>query len=144
MKFPVPVPFVVLELLIFGFAVVAQQTPLTMTTPPPSAVIFPPETADVKVIEVAAVVVREASSLNFIQENIIAINNIKIKSLVCLISDNYNVLISSVNITLMISISEIVFISKLYLKVTHIKVLYIRIKNRNATQLQVLNRLVSL
>jgi hypothetical protein len=41
-----------------GLAVVAQQTPLDVTAPPPSDVILPPETAVVKVIKVAAVVVR--------------------------------------------------------------------------------------
>jgi hypothetical protein len=56
-KIPVPVPSVVLELLIVGFAVVAQQTPLTVTAPPPSAVIFPPDVAVVVVIEVTVVVV---------------------------------------------------------------------------------------
>ena len=35
------------ELLVVGFAVVAQQIPLAVTDPLPSAVIFPPETADV-------------------------------------------------------------------------------------------------
>jgi hypothetical protein len=89
MKLPVPVPSFVLALLIVGVAVVAQQVPLAVTAAPPSSVILPPETADVKVIEVTVVVVREASSLNFIHENIIDINNIKIKSFVCLISDNY-------------------------------------------------------
>ena len=45
MNTPVPVPSVVLELLVVGFAVVDQQAPLTVTVPPPSAVIFPPEVA---------------------------------------------------------------------------------------------------
>jgi hypothetical protein len=62
-KTPVPVPSVVLELVIVGFAVVAQQTPLAVTAPPPSAVIFPPETAVVKAIEVTAVVVRVATPI---------------------------------------------------------------------------------
>jgi hypothetical protein len=46
----------VLESLINGFAVVAQHTPLAETLPPPSSVIFPPETAVVKPIEETAVV----------------------------------------------------------------------------------------
>ena len=62
MKLPVPVPSVVLESLMVGFAVVAQQTPLAVIAPPPSAVILPPETAVVKVIKVAAVVVRVGTS----------------------------------------------------------------------------------
>ena len=62
MKTPVPVPFVVLEFArLSGLAVVAQQTPLAVIVPPPSAVTFPPETAVVKVIEVTAVVVRVAA-----------------------------------------------------------------------------------
>jgi hypothetical protein len=61
---------VVLELLIVGSVVVAQQVPLAVIAPPPSAVILPPEIAVVKPIEVVAVVVRVANSLNFMQENI--------------------------------------------------------------------------
>jgi hypothetical protein len=60
MKLPEPVPSVVTEPDMVGFAVVAQQTPRAVTAPPPLAVIFPPETAVVKVIEVTAVVVRVA------------------------------------------------------------------------------------
>jgi hypothetical protein len=45
-KTPVSVPFIVVfKAPITGFAVVAQQTPLAVTAPPPSAVIFPPEAA---------------------------------------------------------------------------------------------------
>jgi hypothetical protein len=58
-KTPFPEPSdVVFVAPITGFAVVAQQTPLAVTAPPPSAVIFPPEVAAVKVIPVTAVVVR--------------------------------------------------------------------------------------
>ena len=62
MKLPVPVPSAVLELVIVGFKVVAQQAPLAVIEPPPSAMILPPEIAVVKVIEVAAVVVRVAGT----------------------------------------------------------------------------------
>jgi hypothetical protein len=55
-KLPIPVPSVVLELLIIGFAVVAQHTPFAVTGPPPSADIFPPEIAVVKPVEETAVV----------------------------------------------------------------------------------------
>ena len=44
-KLPVPVPSEVFEFAIVGFEVAAQQTPLAVTVPPPSSVIFPPETA---------------------------------------------------------------------------------------------------
>jgi hypothetical protein len=56
-KLPVPVPSVVIELVIVGFAVVDQQIPFAVTVPPPSVITFPPETAVVKLIEVTAVVV---------------------------------------------------------------------------------------
>jgi hypothetical protein len=45
-----------------GVAVVAQQTPFAVTAALPSAVIFPPETAVVRVIELTAVVVREGTT----------------------------------------------------------------------------------
>ena len=61
-KTPVPVPSVVLELEIVGFAVVAQQVPLAVTAPPPSAVMFPPLVAVVCVIPVTAVVERVAKT----------------------------------------------------------------------------------
>jgi hypothetical protein len=61
-KTPVPVPSVVVFVApITGFAVVAQQTPLAVTAPPPSAVIFPPEIAVVNVIPETVVVVRVAT-----------------------------------------------------------------------------------
>ena len=57
-KTPVPVPLdVVFVAPMTGFTVVAQQTPLTVTAAPPSAMTFPPEAAVVKVIPVTAVVV---------------------------------------------------------------------------------------
>jgi hypothetical protein len=65
-KLPLPVPSVVKELVIVGVVVVAQQTPLAVTAPPPSADIFPPETAVVKVTEERAVVVRVASTIGVV------------------------------------------------------------------------------
>jgi hypothetical protein len=62
-KIPAPVPSVVLLALIVGPVVVAQQTPLAVIAPPPSVEIFPPDTADVKVIEVVAVVVRIGATI---------------------------------------------------------------------------------
>jgi hypothetical protein len=63
-KTPVPVPSVVVFVApITGFAVVAQQTPLAVTVPPPSAVIFPPEAAAVNVIPVTSVVVRVGTTI---------------------------------------------------------------------------------
>jgi hypothetical protein len=62
-KIPVPVPSTVLEPVIIGLAVKAQQTPLAVMFEPPSAVIFPPEEAVETVTEVAVVVVRVASAI---------------------------------------------------------------------------------
>ena len=63
-KTPVPVPSVVVFVApITGFAVVAQQIPLAVTAPPPSAVIFPPEIAVVNVIPVTVVVLRVATTI---------------------------------------------------------------------------------
>jgi hypothetical protein len=67
-KIPVPVASDVLESLVVGFAVIAQQVPLDVTDPPPSDVIFPPETAVVAVIEVAAVVVRVGTATRVVNE----------------------------------------------------------------------------
>jgi hypothetical protein len=53
---------VVKELVMVGDAVVAQQTPFAVTAALPSEVIFPPETAVVKAIEVTAVVVRAGTT----------------------------------------------------------------------------------
>ena len=61
-----PVPSVVLEPLIVGFTIVAQQIPLAVMDPPPSTVILPPVTAVVKVIEVAAVVVRVGTATGLV------------------------------------------------------------------------------
>jgi hypothetical protein len=62
-KLPAPVPSEVLELAIVGFVVVAQHVPLAVMAPPPSEVIFPPETAVVKPIDVIAAVVRVAMEI---------------------------------------------------------------------------------
>ena len=58
---PVPVPSVVLLLAVVGLVLVFQHTPLDVIAPPPSAVMFPPDTAAVEVIPVIAVVVSVAA-----------------------------------------------------------------------------------
>ncbi|MBK7479096.1 MAG: hypothetical protein IPI69_04715 [Bacteroidales bacterium] len=63
---PVPLPSVVLEPDIVGFAEVPQQTPLAVTSAPPSSVTLPPETAVVVVTPLAAVVVTTGIS-SFLQ-----------------------------------------------------------------------------
>jgi hypothetical protein len=65
-KLPLPVPSVVNELVVVGAVVVAQQTPLAVIVPPPSAMTFPPETAVVKVIDEGTVVVRVASTIGVV------------------------------------------------------------------------------
>ena len=57
MKIPVPVPLLVVLSDVVGLALVDQQTPLAVISAPPSSVIFPPDTADVAVTELIAVVV---------------------------------------------------------------------------------------
>ena len=54
---PVPVPFDVLLLEVVGFWLVLQQTPLDVIVAPPSLVTFPPQVAEVDVIEEAELVV---------------------------------------------------------------------------------------
>jgi hypothetical protein len=56
-KVPMFVPLVILLFATVGFAVVAQQTPLTVTADPPSLVMLPPLIAVVEDISEAAVVV---------------------------------------------------------------------------------------
>lgn len=56
-KVPVPVPSLVELSAVVGLADVDQQIPLAVTAPPPLSVILPPDTADVRVIELTAVVV---------------------------------------------------------------------------------------
>lgn len=60
-KAPVPVPSVVLKFIVVGFWLVLQHTPLAVTVAPPSEVMFPPEEADVAVIEIMFVVVKTGS-----------------------------------------------------------------------------------
>ena len=66
MKLPVPVESVVKELVVVGVEVVAQQTPLAVMAPFPSEVIFPPETAVVKVIEETIVVVTVGTTIGVV------------------------------------------------------------------------------
>lgn len=63
-KVPVPVPFSVLLSAVVGLADVDQQTPRTVTFPPPLSVILPPDTAVVRVIELAAVVVSVGTTIS--------------------------------------------------------------------------------
>jgi len=57
-KVPVPVPSeVFVGNAIVGFGEVLQTTPLPVTLPPPSEVMFPPLDAPVRVIDVIGVVV---------------------------------------------------------------------------------------
>ena len=54
---PVPVPSDVLVSAVVGWALVLQQTPLSVTTAPPSDVTFPPPVAELYVILVTREVV---------------------------------------------------------------------------------------
>jgi hypothetical protein len=65
-KLPVPVPSLVKLLLMVGFEVVAQQTPLAVIDPPPSDVIFPPDTAVAGVIEVIVLVDIVATTIGLV------------------------------------------------------------------------------
>lgn len=56
-KMPVPEPSVVELFAVVGLVLVDQQIPLAVTDAPPSSLILPPDDADVKVIELTAVVV---------------------------------------------------------------------------------------
>jgi hypothetical protein len=67
-KVPVPVPSVVIESAIVGFAEVLQQTPLAVIAAKPSFVIFPPLVAVVVVMEDVTVVVRVGSRIGIIQK----------------------------------------------------------------------------
>ena len=62
MKLPVPVPSVVWASAVVGLVLVDQHTPLAVIVPPPASVMFPPDEAVVKLIELTAVVVSVASS----------------------------------------------------------------------------------
>ena len=65
---PVPVPFDVFVVrAMVGLVLVDQTTPLAEIDDPPSAVIFPPEVAEVVVIAVIAVVVSDgAETITFV------------------------------------------------------------------------------
>jgi hypothetical protein len=65
-KDPIPVPFTDTELAMVGLAEVDQHAPLAVTDPPPSDVIFPPETAVARAIEVIEAVVRDGSTISFV------------------------------------------------------------------------------
>jgi hypothetical protein len=69
-KLPDPDPSEVLLSDMVGLAVKDQQTPLAVIDPPPSEVIFPPEMAVVVVIEVANEVVRVATIIGFVLNEI--------------------------------------------------------------------------
>jgi hypothetical protein len=56
-KLPVPLLSLVFEPVTRGFVAVPQQTPLAVTSAPPSEVTFPPDAAVVVVILLIAVVV---------------------------------------------------------------------------------------
>jgi hypothetical protein len=79
-KLPVPLSSDVLLLLVVGFTEVPQHTPLAVTDPPPSDVMLPPETADVDVIEVTAVVVTTGGVISSLQE--VIKNNEPIKRII--------------------------------------------------------------
>lgn len=66
---PVPVPSMVLEVsATVGSAVILQQTPLAVTSAPPSKVILPPPTAVVMAMPVTAVdvIVGTAATVNVV------------------------------------------------------------------------------
>lgn len=68
MKLPLPVPSEDLGSLIVGDCSVLQQTPLAVISPPPSEVIFPPETALFTVISLIGVVDSTGRSGNLLHE----------------------------------------------------------------------------
>ena len=63
-KLPFPLPTGILLSERVGLDVVLKQIPLSVTGLPPSLVIFPPETAEVVVMEEAVVVVMEGSKMD--------------------------------------------------------------------------------
>ena len=76
-KLPVPDPSIVLGLSVIGFSFSHQQTPLAVTSAPPSSVTFPPDEAVVRVISDTPVVVREGRVGSFLQEKQIIVSPIK-------------------------------------------------------------------
>ena len=71
-KEPVPVPFDVFVVkIIVGLVLVDQTTPLAVMEAPPSAVIIPPDVAEVVVIETILVVVSVGTAFNlFAKQNL--------------------------------------------------------------------------
>ena len=71
-KEPMPVPFDVFVVkVIVGLVLVDQTTPLAVMDVPPSDVIFPPEVAEVVVIEAIPVVVSVGTAFNlFAKQNL--------------------------------------------------------------------------
>jgi hypothetical protein len=67
-KEPVPLPSDVLLFETVGFSEVFQQTPLAVTSAPPSAVTLPPEVAVVRVTADTAAVVSVGGTGSFLQE----------------------------------------------------------------------------
>ncbi len=66
-KMPIPLLSLVFVVpAIVGFVAVPQQTPLAVTSAPPSEVMFPPEVAAVVVIPLIAVVVSVGISGSFL------------------------------------------------------------------------------
>ncbi len=71
-KDPVPIPFEVLVVsAIVGLVVVDQTMPLAVMEDPPSAVMLPPDVAEVVVIEAIPVVVSVGTAFNlFAKQNL--------------------------------------------------------------------------
>jgi len=65
-KLDVPVPSVVLKSPMVGFKVIDQQAPFEVMAVPPSELIFPPDTAVVWPIEVAAIVERVVTPVGIV------------------------------------------------------------------------------
>jgi hypothetical protein len=68
-KIPGPAPVLVVLSDVVGLGLVDQQTPLAVTAAPPSLVTFPPETAEVAVIELTAVVVTVGNMASVVNES---------------------------------------------------------------------------
>ncbi len=72
-KEPMPVPLLVLvDKDTVGDKLVDHTTPLVVTAAPPSAVIFPPEVADVIVIELADIVLTVGRTTGMLVVNVIS------------------------------------------------------------------------
>ena len=90
-KLPVPLPSVVLEPVIVGLVAVPQQTPLAVTSAPPSPVIFPPDVATVVVIPFTEIVVKTGGEGFFLQEVWNTIEHIKKIALIGILIDFFKV-----------------------------------------------------